>query len=94
MLTLEQRCKITARPEVFQSPVEVQQRFWTLYKQNYETDRQTIVDTHWKFMETRSVMNKPKTQSGLSEKNVKTVYEKFVQNQEKSTQQASFQQFC
>ncbi|CAG0879485.1 unnamed protein product [Darwinula stevensoni] len=88
----EQRCKIAVWQEVFQSVVEVQRRFRAVYGQHYTPDRNTIVATHRKFMETGSVKDKPRSgrpRCGRSEENIETVREALAQSQGKSIRRAA-----
>ena len=92
MLTLEQRHKIAAWMEVLQSVTTVQQRFRALYGPHYAPNLNTILNTHRKFMETGSVMDRPRSgrpQSGQSEENVAAVREAFDLSQGKSIRRAS-----
>ena len=94
MLTREQRCKIAAWQEVFQSPTEVQRRFHATYGPHYEPTRRTIYAIHAKFMETGSVNDQPRSgrpRSGRSEENQEVVETTFVQDQTKSIRRASLE---
>ena len=92
MLTLEQRCKIAARMEVLQSVTTVQRQFQALYGPHHALDRSTILNTHRKFMETGSLMDRPRSgrlRSGQSEENVAAVREASDLSQGKSIRRAS-----
>ena len=59
----------------------------TLRTSLYAPDQDTILNTHWKFMKTGSVMDRPRPgrlQSGQSEQNVAAVREAFDLSQGKS----------
>ena len=66
--------------------------FRALYGPHYAPNRNTILNTHRKFMETGSVMDRPysgRPQSGQSEENVAAVWKAFDLSQGKSIRKAS-----
>ena len=88
MLSLEQRCKIASWMDVFKSVTVVQRRFRALYGPNHAPDRNTILNTHTKFMETGSVLDRPRSgrpRSGRSDENVVIVRESFHRSQGKKS---------
>ena len=92
MLTLEQRCKIAAWMEVLQSVTTVQRWSQALYGPHYAPVWNTILNTHSKFKENESVMDRPRSGrlwSGESEENVGAVREAFDLSQGKSIQRSS-----
>ena len=95
MLTREQRCKIAAWQEVFQSPTEVQRLFHATYGPHYyEPTRRTIYAIHAKFLETGSVNAQPRSgrpRSCRSVENQEVVEATFVQDQTKSIRRASLE---
>ena len=84
-LNLEQRCKIAAWQEVFQSPVTVQREFRKLYGCRTAPSCYTIYSIHLKFVETGSVHDKTRygrSATVVSEENAELLQSAFAQIRE------------
>lgn len=84
---LEQRYKIAAWEDVFQSPTAVQRAFENLYGRHSAPTRSTIYAIHSKFLERGSVLHKPlnkRPATITSDENTEPQEQAFVQSQRKS----------